>query len=80
MANRATEAAALEAIMGKIVWRKDIANAPKDRRVLMIAMALPLNHIEERPDIVVAHWHEQNEHWVAIEIQLRPLAMEDFKG
>jgi hypothetical protein len=54
--------------MSKIDWRKDITNAPKDQRVLMIATALPLNHIEERPDIIVAHWHSQNESWVAIDV------------
>jgi hypothetical protein len=52
--------------MSKIVWRDDIADAPKDQRLLMIATSLALNHISELPEIVVAHWH-QNGRWVASE-------------
>jgi len=50
--------------MSKIVWRDDIANAPKDQRVLMIATPVVPGYVDTLPEMVVAHWYEGNEQWV----------------
>ena len=50
--------------MSEIVWREDIANAPKDRRLLMIATPVVPGHVDTLPEMVVAHWYEGSEQWV----------------
>lgn len=50
--------------MSKIVWRNDIANAPKDQRVLMIATPIVPSQVGHLPEIVVAHWYVGTEQWV----------------
>jgi hypothetical protein len=49
----------------EIEWRSDIEAVPQNERILMIATSLAHNVIPEGPDIVVAHWHIQDERWVA---------------
>jgi hypothetical protein len=50
--------------MSKIVWRDDIANAPKDKRLLMIATPIVPSHDGTMPEIIVAHWYLGTEQWV----------------
>jgi hypothetical protein len=51
--------------MTKIDWNKHVGNAPKDRRLLLIGK--PSDSLGA-PDIVVGHWHEAREAFVAVEI------------
>jgi hypothetical protein len=48
--------------------RSDISAAPKDRRILMIATSTAPNEVGIGPDIVLAHWYEGSEWWVAADI------------
>jgi hypothetical protein len=52
--------------LSKILWRKDLANAPKDKRVLMIARAIVPNTVEREADVFIAIWHSE-EVWVSVE-------------
>jgi hypothetical protein len=53
--------------MSNIDWRKDIANAPTDRRVLMIAKPSVPNTVS-MPEVMVAHWYRALECWVAADL------------
>src|SRR5260370_42024059 len=50
--------------MSKVFWRKDIANAPRGQRVLMIVTPIVPSHVGNLPEMVVAHWHVETECWV----------------
>jgi hypothetical protein len=50
--------------MSEIVWRDDIANAPMDQRVLMIATPIVPSHLGNLPEMIVTHWYEGTERWV----------------
>jgi hypothetical protein len=50
--------------MSEIVCRKDIANAPRCERVLMIATPIVPSHDGTMPEIVAAHWYVGTEQWV----------------
>ncbi len=52
--------------MSEIVWRKDVAKAPKDRRILMVARPMVPNTIEQDADVFIAIWHRE-EVWVSTE-------------
>ena len=52
--------------MSKIIWRKDVANAPKDKRGVMIARAIVPNTVEREADVFIAIWHSE-EVWVSVE-------------
>jgi hypothetical protein len=51
-----------------IEWRSDIAAAPRDKRILMIATSIVPNEAGNLPDIVVAHWYVGTERWVVANV------------
>src|SRR5260221_1333478 len=56
----------------EIEWRSDIASAPRDRRILRIATWMVPNEVNDMPDVVVAHWYEGTERWVAADVYGEP--------
>jgi hypothetical protein len=56
----------------EIEWRSDIAAAPRDKRILMIATSMVPNEINDMPDLVVVHWYEGTEQWVAADVYGEP--------
>ena len=52
----------------EIEWRSDVAAAPRDKPILMIATSMVPNQANDTPDMVVAHWYYGSEWWVAANV------------
>jgi len=71
----------------EIEWRSDISAAPKDRRILMIAIPIVPSQAGGLPDLVVSHWYEGTERWVTANVEgesrprleLRPMYWAEFR-
>lgn len=53
-----------EIYKSEIEWRSDVGQAPKNRRVFLIATPMVSNEANVAPEIVVGHWHGQRGAWV----------------
>jgi hypothetical protein len=59
--------------MSKIAWREDIANAPKDKLLLLLTQPQMLDATEEHIfDILVGYWHARKMAFVAADSPAAP--------
>jgi hypothetical protein len=59
--------------MSKIVWREDIANAPHDRRLLLITQPQMFDAADEHVyDVLVGYWNAKSRAFVAADSPATP--------